>query len=306
MTRGETSKIEPKPIPRAALSIDLEDFYHANYPRYNYRKLLDSPSRLVEPTEKMLDIFDQFDHKVTFFVLGEVARHFPWLIRKISTCGHEIATHGENHSLITELGREKTILGLRKAVGFLEDLTGEKIHGYRAPNFSANPRKTPWLFEELANLGLIYDSSRFPAKAYYGGEPQMQKTPFIMKLRNGEELWEIPVSCSGPAGFRLVWSGGFYWRILPLSFIVKKAGKLIDKGKPVVLYLHPKDIDSENPSLPIGRISNWIHQVGTNKGYEKLRNMASQMQMRRIIDLIPENRHDKNQETAIEPETAMV
>ena len=307
MTWGETSKIDPKPFARAALSIDLEDFYHANYPRYNYRKLIGSPSRLIEPTEKMLDVFDQFDHKVTFFVLGEVARQFPWLIKKISACGHEIATHGENHFLITELGEDKTIQGLRRAVGHLEDLTGEKVYGYRAPNFSASPGKTPWLFEELVNLGLRYDSSRFPAKAYYGGEPRMQKTPFVINLRNGEELWEIPVSCSGPAGFRLVWSGGFYWRVLPLSFIVKKAEKLIDKGNPVILYLHPKDIDSENPSLPIGRISNWIHQVGTGKGYEKLERMASQMRMKRIIDLIPENRHDKKQEKReYETTTAMV
>lgn len=309
MTARGKENITPHVRARIALSIDLEDFYHANYPGYDYEELTGSPSRLIEPTERMLDIFERNEHRVTFFVLGEVARQFPQLIRKISARGHEIASHGENHRLITKLGKEKTIQGLRRTINHLEDLTGRKVYGYRAPNFSAHPKRTPWLFDELVKLGLIYDSSRFPAKTYYGGEPKMKRFPFLIKTPNNGRLWEIPVSCNGPNFFRLVWSGGFYWRILPLNFVIKKAKSFISKGEPVVMYLHPKDIDTKNPSLPIGRISNWIHQVGTKRGYEKLDEMASRINLERIIDLIPEIEYDEKQEEKrkiIQKETAVV
>lgn len=309
MTFREIIGAEINPLARIALSIDLEDFYHANYPGYNYRTMAGSPSRLIEPTEIMLEIFDRYLHKVTFFVLGEVARRFPELIRKISESGHEIASHGENHTLIFEQSRDKSIHGIRNSIYYLEDITGNKIYGFRAPNFSASPKRTPWLFDELADLGLTYDSSRFPAKTYYGGEPGIPKTPFIMELPGGGRLWEVPVSCIGPRGLRFAWSGGFYWRIIPLSFIAKRANKLLSQNKPVVLYLHPKDIDAENPPLPIGRISNWIHQVGTKRGFAKLDEMASQLQLCRIIDLLPEIKNGKEQQNkkrARETETAVV
>ncbi len=308
MTFRETSGSEINPLARIALSIDLEDFYHANYPGYNYRTMANSPSRLVEPTEMMLDIFDRHGHKVTFFVLGEVAKKFPELIRKIAGKGHEIASHADNHTLIFEQGRDKSIHSIRNSVYFLEDLVGNKIYGFRAPNFSASPKRTPWLFDELADLGLTYDSSRFPAKTYYGGEPGIPKIPFPMKLPNGDHLWEVPVSCLGPRGLRFAWSGGFYWRILPLSFIVKSVNKLLSHNKPVVLYLHPKDIDPHNPPLPIGKISNWIHQVGTKRGFAKLDEMASQMQFSRIIDLLPEinnGKEQQNKKRTVETETAV-
>ncbi len=294
---------------RVALSIDLEDYYHANYPGYDYRSLVHRDSRLMEPTEIILKILDRNNSKATFFVLGEIAYKYPKLIKRIADGGHEIATHGENHLLITQLGRDETIKGLRKSVLFLEDLTGKKVYGYRAPNFSAHPRRTPWLFEELVNLGLVYDSSRFPARTYYGGEPKMKKFPFLMEITDSKNIWEVPVSCDGPPFFRLAWSGGFYWRILPLNLVLKKTSNLIYKNKPVVLYLHPKDIDSQNPSLPIGRLSNWIHQVRTKKGRSKLREMASKIELARIIDLIPEIENDKKKEEKeefIESELALV
>jgi len=301
---------KPKPYARVALSVDLEDFYHANYPGYDYREMISSPSHLIEPTEIMLDLLEKRGYRVTFFVLGEVAKLFPLLIKKISHAGHEIASHGESHRLITELGPEKTIQDLRRSVGFLEDITGCKVNGYRAPNYSAHPKRTPWLFAELIRLGLIYDSSRCPAKTYYSGEPNMSKLPFLMELPGTGSLWEIPVSCSGPKFFRFIWAGGFYWRILPLNFIIKKIRHLIANGKPAILYLHPKDIDPENPSLPIGRISNWIHQVGTKKGEKKLDSMLSRVECGRIIDIIPKEEYGKKQrekeKNRIATETAMV
>ncbi len=271
----------------AVLSVDLEDYYHANYPGYDYTKLKTRISHLVEPTLKLLDILEETGAKITFFVLGEVARKYPDLVRRISNAGHEIACHGNNHRLITELGKAETISGITTSISLLEDITGQKVLGYRAPNFSAHLNRTHWLFEEIYKLGIFYDSSRFPAKTYYGGEPFMNNYPHIMPLKCGGKLWEVPVSSSNTPLVRFVWSGGFYWRILPLRIIVARTNRLIASGRPAVLYLHPKDIDAKNPDLPIGAISNWIHQVGTKKAEDKLRAMVRKIKFLPIIDILP-------------------
>jgi polysaccharide deacetylase family protein (PEP-CTERM system associated) len=272
---------------KPCLSVDLEDYYHGNYPGYDYMSMKFEDSRVVEPTQTMLDVLDATGCRVTFFVLDEIARKFPDLVRTISGRGHEIACHGDNHVLLTKRRREDVLEGLTRSVEFLEDLTGQKVLGYRAPNFSASFKKTPWLFEKLIGLGIRYDSSRFPAKSFYSGEPFMDKFPHAMFTCHDGTLYEVPISTSGLSPFRLVWSGGFYWRILPLNLIKKRIRRRLSSGKAAVLYLHPKDIDPNNPPLPIGRIDNWVHRVGTAGGLGKLVEMCKSFDFVPIKDILP-------------------
>lgn len=277
------------------LSIDLEDYYHGNYPGFDYTMYNFPISRFIEPTVLMLDILASTGSFATFFVLGECARKYPKIIKRIANEGHEIASHGEDHRLFSSLSERNTLVKIGSSIAYLEQLIGKKVHGYRAPNFCAHSKKTIWLFEGLAEMGLLYDSSRFPSRNWFEGEPTMLKHPHLMKLPSGLSIYEIPVSSMGSRGLRIVWSGGFYWRILPLKLSIKAIENKISKGFPAVFYLHPKDIDPENPRLPVGFFSNWIHLVGTKKGLSKLKEMCEKIRFSRLIDILPSGAPEREQ-----------
>ena len=288
---------------KPCISVDLEDYYHGNYPGYDYTSIDFNDSRVVGPTNTMLDVFDATGVRATFFVLGEIAERFPHLVRAIHERGHEIASHGDNHLLLTSRRPEDAIDGLTKSVYLLEDIIGDKVLGYRAPNFCAGFDKTPWLFEKLLDLGIRYDSSLFPAKAYYSGEPFMDKYPHKVFTWRGGTLYEVPISSSGISPFRFVWSGGFYWRILPLEWITARIRRRLAAKKAAILYVHPKDIDPDNPHLPIGRLNNWIHRVGTAGGLSKLGRMCKEFDFVPIKDIIPSRREKETTHEFGEKET---
>ncbi len=276
------------------LTVDLEDFYHGNYPGYDYRRMERKSSRLIDSVTLMLEVFQEHSTKVTFFVLGEIAKDHPGLIKLISSKGHEIANHGDNHELITKRKPQEVIDGLIQATHRLSNIVGKPILGYRAPNFSASISKTRWLFEALYELGYKYDSSIFPANAYYGGNPNSPKQPYKLDLNDGKYLWEIPVSAIGPRGFRLVWSGGFYWRLLPYFIIHNRITSDQKQDKKTVLYLHPKDIDPQNQSLPVKWYFNWVHQVNTKKGLSKLKLMCEKNRFFSLNKLFGDSTNEEN------------
>ncbi len=260
------------------LTVDLEDWYHGKYPGFDYRQHKFSEHRVIEPTLKLLDIIEKFG-RATFFVLGEVAENYPDLIEEIAHRGHEISCHGYEHTLASELGQKKWHEDLMRASEIISKITGKKPPGYRAPNFSLDTKKTPWAFEILEREGFIYDSSVFPAKMYYGGSPKSSR--FRHKIGN---LTEFPPSTLQIFGARIVFSGGFYLRTLPMWLIKKGLKNYWEKGETPLLYIHPKDIDEKNPKLPIGIIGNWIHRAGRKKIMRKLNNIFQNIRTISIIE----------------------
>src|ERR1700683_808263 len=60
-------------------SVDVEDYFHAEaitgqIGRHNWDTM---QSRVVENTNRVLDLLSEHDVRATFFVLGWVAEHFP-------------------------------------------------------------------------------------------------------------------------------------------------------------------------------------------------------------------------------------
>ncbi|MCD6418637.1 polysaccharide deacetylase family protein, partial [bacterium] len=233
------------------LTVDLEEWYHGAYPGYNYDMVDKNIERVVPATKKILRILDRYGVNATFFVLGEVAEQYSCLIQEIVDKGNEIASHGFRHIKIDQLGEKGFEDDLKKSIDVIRKVSGINVKGYRAPNFSVNPARTDWAFRILKKYGIEYDSSIFPAIMYYGGATSSNR--FIGEISGIEEY---PPSCFDFAGVRISFSGGFYFRVYPRWLIDYGIRDYFRRGKTPVLYIHPKDIDPETPTLPLGSIKN--------------------------------------------------
>jgi polysaccharide deacetylase family protein (PEP-CTERM system associated) len=250
------------------LSIDLEAYFCSiNLSSVAPRDIWDSlPLRLERPVTRLLDIFDKHGCEATFFVLGWVAERIPHLVKEIENRGHEIATHGYFHQPLTEINAELFEEDLRHALSVTQPLVAQKIRGYRAPSFTVTPA-TKWAFEILERCGLDYDSSIFPITFHpdYG----FPNAP-LTRYQATESIIEIPISCIDIAGKRLPCSGGGYFRLLPYSCTRFLFRRCINAGRPVVFYLHPWEIDSEQPHYPIPHLKRLRHYRNLEKTEKRL------------------------------------
>lgn len=270
------------------LSFDIEAWYHGTFTNYDYRPYVDAVDDLVVPqTERILELLEVTGNYATFFVLGETAERHPEIVRKILSTGHEVASHFMHHDLVSSLSPESFLDELRRGISTIEEITGEPIHGFRAPSWSVNMRGTPWYWEILASEGLKYSSSRFPVGNYMYGDSD---SPFfIHEIRTkAGTIKEIPPSVFPFMGRSLPFSGGFYLRMLPRSIIMRGTRWYESRGHPVVFYLHPKEIDPRTPSLPLSFKEKMIHRAGIRGCYRKLNSILGEIETISIRDHLAE------------------
>lgn len=232
------------------LTVDVEDWFHICGVESigDHRSWHKYEPRIIQNIVNLLNIFSAHQAKGTFFVLGWIAEKFPELVSKIGKRGHEIATHGYGHQLIHQQTPEEFTDDLEKSLMILKGITGQQISGYRAPSFSIT-NKSLWALEILERYGLKYDSSVFPTTRTDGGLPGAQIFPYKVDLKEGKKIWEFPVSVISFFKFRLAYSGGGYFRLLPYSLIKGQIKKANNSGKPALIYLHPREIDVGQPKL---------------------------------------------------------
>jgi len=233
------------------LTIDVEDWFHIlddqAVPKFSDWAKLEA--RLPQNIECILSSLDEHRVKVTMFWLGWAAEKYPALLRRCADCGHEIASHGYGHLLAYEVGREKFREDIRHGKRVIEDITGKEVFGFRAAGFGTTT-DTPWIFEEIRNAGYLYDSSVFPAKRGHGGIADFQIEPHEINTSKGV-LLEIPQSVVEVFGKRVSFFGGGYLRIAPITLIKWGIDKLQKSGLPLIVYIHPREIDPEHPRLPL-------------------------------------------------------
>lgn len=264
-----------------AISVDLEEYYHAE----NVRTFFDSEaqSRVVESTNKVLELFDKFNIKATFFVLGQVAKKQPELIKQIAASGHEIASHGYNHKIVYQQTRDEFIQDITDSKKLLEDLTGKKIKGYRAPNFSIT-KNVSWAFEEIKNAGYEYDSSVYPVRHDRYSNVNLPRFPY----KHNSGLIIIPLATYQLSGLRLPCAGGAYWRLLPefyTNFCLKGLNK--KEEKPAFCYFHPWELDVEQPvAKDISFLKKLRHYGNTKKFPEILGRVFSDFSFGRYDEVI--------------------
>jgi polysaccharide deacetylase family protein (PEP-CTERM system associated) len=252
-----------------ALTIDFEDWYQGlEIPYSDWEKFED---RIEMVGDKLLQIFEEANTKATFFILGYVAEKHPEIVKKIKSAGHEIGTHGFSHTLIYKQEPEVFRQEMKRAIEFLEDLTGDIILGHRAPFFSIT-KDSLWALDILGELGIKYDSSIFPVLNYRYGIAGAPRFPYKIK-REKYEFMEFPVSTLKLPGVTLPISGGAYFRIYPYQ-LTKQALRAVNRsGNPITFYLHPWELDPEHPRIDVPRRIALTHYFNLGATERRLRKL---------------------------------
>lgn len=262
-----------KPVTNA-LTVDLEEYFQVS----NFDKIISRddwaslPSRAPDHARRLMDRFEEKGCRATFFTLGWVAERQPALMREIVTRGHEVACHGYGHELVYTLGEERFRADLRRAKAILEDTTGRAVVGYRAPSYSVTLNSL-WALRVLAEEGFNYDSSIFPIRHYRYGIPDFVRRPTRLDLGEGLSINEFPLTTLALRGVNLPVAGGAYLRFLPFSVFKWAFGRATSKGSPGVLYLHPWEIDPNQPRQQVSvltRINHYYNLGGVERRVAQL------------------------------------
>lgn len=251
------------------ITCDLEDWYHPSLINGDVSQWDQFEPRIIEPTERILDILRAKKSKATFFVLGYIAERFPDLVKRIHDEGHEIASHGYNHELVYNQSPEEFRRDLRRSLEILSKLTGDDIRGYRAPSWSVK-EEFAWFWKTLAEEDIWYDSSLFPLNTFLYGDSKTPRFIHERAIDNGAKLIEMPPTVMEYWGRRIPFSGGFYLRLLPLPLVKYFIRKLNKDNHPVIVYFHPWEIDKDQPRMPLSRKNYFIQYVNIQTMERKL------------------------------------
>lgn len=255
-----------------ALSVDVEDYFQvqAFARRVAREDWARYPSRVGPNTEALLDLFDETGARGTFFVLGWVAREHRVLVARIAARGHEIASHGMSHRMLTELTPETFRVEARESKALLEDLAGAPVLGFRAPSYSVG-EGTLWALEVLAEAGYAYDSSVYPIRRLRYGYPDGPTAPGRIPAGAGGSIAEFPLPTVplGPVRFPVL--AGAYLRLLPQWASVAAARWHARRGLPLVINVHPWEIDPDQPTIGPSRLATWTHYARLGRTADVLR-----------------------------------
>ena len=249
------------------MTVDLEDYFCD----LDFNKWSNFESRVIKTTNLLLELFRKYNVKATFFTLGYIAQKFPELIKKIIDDGHEISSHSYAHLDIRKITKDEFEKDFLKSLDILENVSGEKVLGFRAPFFSID-KKREWAFD-IIRKHLKYDSSIFPVRTPLYGIPDApkfiynpSKTNFLVDS-DSEEFTELPPAtyCIPILG-NIPIAGGFHLRFLPYFLIKKGIAKINKNESPAICYIHPKDLD---PKMPRLREYSWHYYHGLDNAQNK-------------------------------------
>ena len=259
-----------------ALTIDVEDYFQvaalAEAVRYDDWSSMEY--RVEANTDRILALFERAGVKATFFTLGWVAERSPELVKRIAAQGHEVASHGYSHQLIynqtPDVFKEET----RRSKAILEDILGAPVTGYRAASYSIT-NQSRWALDILAEQGFTWDSSIFPVHHDRYGMPGTPRWPHRLTTDKGYELAESPLSTFKLPGYTLPIAGGGYFRLFPYWFSRYGLGSINRQGRPFVFYLHPWEVDPDQPRLDVKWFSRFRHYNNLDVCEQRLARLLS-------------------------------
>jgi len=250
------------------LTFDIEEAFHSS----NFDETISFDQwgslggRVVANTERILDQLAARNLRATCFVVGWVAEHYPQVVREIDRAGHEIAAHSYAHRIVYDLTIDQFRDDLRRNVEVLSSITGKPVLGFRAPSYTITPRSV-WALDVLAEEGFVYDSSIYPIGFHPRyGFPGAPETPY----RHPNGLIEFPMPVARLLGQRVPVATGLYFRLAPYVVTRRLIRAMNANGFPVVVNVHPWEIDPEQPSLPISPFVGWRHYYGLRRTEGKL------------------------------------
>lgn len=260
-----------------ALTVDVEDYYQVSafesvVPFETWHQY---ESRVERSTQRILDMFDEYGTKATFFVLGCVGERHPGLVQTIYKRGHEVASHGYSHRRIYTQTPSQFREETRKAKKIVEDIIGQSIIGYRAASYSIT-RASLWALDILAQEGFAYDSSIFPVRHDLYGIPDHARFFSVMARNGNGRIAEIPLSTFKLLGVNLPVGGGGYLRLFPYAFTDFALRRLnVREHQPAVVYFHPWEIDPDQPRIQSGLKSRLRHYTNLSGMETKVRKLLA-------------------------------
>jgi polysaccharide deacetylase family protein (PEP-CTERM system associated) len=285
--RNDAPEMVDTPTLLNAMTVDVEDYFHVSafsdvVPFANWALC---ESRVCDNTDRLLHLFERADVRATFFVLGWVAERYPDLVKRIHRAGHEIASHSHEHRLVYQMTPDSFRADLRRAKAAIEQATGVAVRGYRAPSYSIT-NQSLWALDVLLSEGYTYDSSIYPIRHDRYGIPEWPR--HIHKVeRGGHSFWELPGSTVRRAGMNLPIGGGGYFRLLPYWWTRHGIQTLNEvEGRAAVFYLHPWEIDPDQPRLNGSALSRFRHYRNLDQTEARLRRLLADFRFGTISDVL--------------------
>lgn len=254
-----------------AMTVDVEDYFQVSaFENYISREeWAHIPCRVEQNTHKILDLFDEYDTKATFFTLGWIAERYPQLIRRMVDDGHELASHGYSHVRVTQQTPEAFTEDVTKTKKLLEDIAGIVVNGYRAASYSINETNM-WALDVLGETGHIYSSSIYPIKHDLYGVPDAPR--FAFRPQGDKGILEIPVTTLQLFGKKFPCGGGGYFRLYPYGFsrwALRRVNQTDNQSG--MFYFHPWEIDADQPRQQgISFKTKFRHYLNLNKMQDRL------------------------------------
>jgi len=278
----------PDLIAKHCLSFDVEEHFQVSaFESPMRRRHWDQfESRVQLNTEKLLELLAIKGVQATFFILGWVAERYPSLVHQIASAGHEVASHGYAHELITSQTPVVFREDIRKAKAILESILSKPVLGYRAPSFSIT-KDTMWATQVLVEEGYIYDSSIFPVVHDRYGVPSANPELHQLSTASGL-LWEVPPSTVKCLGVRLPVAGGGYFRLYPYPVLRALLRKLEGEGAPLVMYMHPWEFDPDQPRMEGSMVSRMRHYLNLDKTEGRMRALLEDFSFAPIRQVFPQ------------------
>lgn len=276
---------------RNAISVDIEDWFQVGA----FETVIDKDDwnalelRVERNSDAVLALFERQNIKATFFILGWVAERAPKLMQRIVEQGHEVASHGYAHDRVFTFSADEFRADLEKSRKILEDTSGAKVSGYRAPSFSIDPR-TPWAHDILVEQGYEYSSSVAPIKHDHYGWPDAPR--FSYEPVQGHDFLEIPVTTAQLGPKRLAAGGGGFFRLLPYAFshwAIKQVNQ--DENQPAIIYFHPWEIDPDQPRVDNAPIKSKLRHYSRLAAMEgKLERLIGDFEWERMDEIVKKDK----------------
>jgi len=269
-------------------TVDVEEYFQVKALEsvVSPDKWLSHPSRVARSVDALLACLDRHGVRGTFFVLGWLAEHRPEVVRAIDGAGHEIASHGFRHERISSLARESVREDVRSSKQALENLIGKAVLGYRAPSFSIVPG-CEWAFDVLIEEEYRYDSSLFPIRRRGYGYPSAPRAPHVID-RPGGVLAEFPLATTRFFNYPIPAAGGGYLRQFPLAVIRRAFREASERHEPTTFYIHPWEIDPDQPRLPVSAVNRVRHYRGLSATIGRVEALLDEFVFGTIASYLPQ------------------
>ena len=264
------------------VTVDVEEYFQVSaFERHVARSSWGNiASRVHVGVDRLLELLARFGYRGTFFTLGCVAERRPEVVKAIAAAGHEVASHGWSHGRVTTLTADQFREEVRRSKALLEDLAGAPVLGYRAPSYSIVPGGE-WALDVLVEEGYRYDSSLFPVRRRGYGYPGAPRTPNWLQ-RGAGRLYEVPPATVRAVGLTLPAGGGAYFRLFPSSLVHRALRQAAAAGTPGTFYLHPWELDPDQPRLAVGRLTRIRHYGGLGGVTQRLERLLREFRFTAI------------------------